>query len=278
MKNLLSLTEKSKTEINRITEVAASMRRSVFQSFKKSPQLIGMAVGGVWEKPCASSTAFSLATTYLSGSMVPVFGADDPFEQCNLLDNMGANAVVVSCENDNLAKSFATRSVCSVINGGSGQYDPVGVLADLMAISMKCDGLQNLTVLAVGNRDTNKVNELIKVLEMYNSSLLWYLPQDDFVTQRKGIVIDKAEAAFHGADAVIDLGLSAFSDPVKYYGSSGGITENLMDLARINCPLLGCRTFVDKSGVREYPNNIVNIRESCYVAAAMASLYLTMKD
>lgn len=278
MKNLLSLTDWGKTDINRILEVAAQMRRLIFQSFKKSSQLTGMAVGGVWDKPCASSTAFSLATGYLSGTMVPVFGADDPLEQCRLFDNMGANAVVVSCENDNLAKSFGGASACSVINGGSGQYDPIGVLADLMAISMRLDGLGNLSVLAVGNRDTNKINELIKVLELYNSSLVWYLPPDDFVTQRKGIVIDKPQGAFPGSDVIIDLGLSAFSDPVKYYGSNGGITEEYLDMARINCSLLGARTYVDKTGVREYPHSLVNLRESCYVSVAMAALYLSVKD
>ena len=135
--------------------------------------------------------------------------------------------------------------------------------------------MQNLSVLAIGNHDTNKINELNHCLHLYGSSLLWYLPADDFVTPRKGIVMDNAEAAFAGADAVIDLGLSAFSDPAKYYGSLGGIPEALLDKASINCPLLGTRTIVDKIGVREYSNNIVSLRDSCYVSVVMALLYLT---
>ncbi len=278
MKHLLSLTELNKNEINNILEIAAQMRRIVTNSYKKGPQLIGSTVAGVWDKPCVSSTAFSLAAGYLSGTACPIFGSEDLYEQCRLLDNMGANVVVISCENDNLAKTFSSKSKCGVINGGSGQYDPIGALADLMTLNGKLDGLQNLSVLAVGNRETNKLNELAYSLQQYGSTLLWYLPADDFATQRKGIVIDKAESAFAGADAVIDIGLSPFSAPAKYYGTAGGISEALMDKARINCPLLGTDSVVDRIGVKEYPYNAVNARSVNYVSVAMAVLYLIHRN
>lgn len=203
---------------------------------------------------------------------------DDLEAHCRTLNNMGANAVILSCANDNLARNMAGSLSCSVINGGSGNYDPIGVLADLMAISSKSDGLQNLSVLLVGNRHTNKVNEFIHCLQLYGSTLVWYLPTDDFVTQRKGIVMDKAEAAFTGADAVVDLGLSDFSDPQKYYGSRGGIPEKLLDKARINCPLLGTKNVVDNIGLKDYPHSLVNLRDECYVSVAMAVLYLLHRN
>ena len=278
MKNLLTLTDLTKNEINNLLEVATQMRRIVNSPYKKGPQLIGKVVAGVWNKPSISSTAFQLATAYLSGACCPVFGADDVLSQCRAFDSMGVNTLVISCDNDNLAKSFADTSRLSVVNGGSSQYDPIGVLADLMALSMRLDGLQNLNVLVVGNRDVNKINELNHCLQLFGSNVIWYLPPDDFVTTRKGIVIDRAEAAFSGVDAVVDLGLATFSSADKYYGANGGIAESLMDRARINCPLLGSRNVVDKTGVKVYPHNIVNTRESCYVAAAMAVLYLLQRD
>lgn len=274
MKNLLSLTTLDKSEINHILEVAGQMRRIVLANFKKGPQLAGKTVGGVWNKPCASGTGFSLATAYLSGTAVPVFGAEEPLEQCQLFDDMGVNTVVISCENDNLAKNFAAKSRCNVINGGSGRYDPIGVLADLLALSVKSDGLNNLSVLAVGNRDVNKIDELIHCLQLFNGTLVWYLPADDFVTQRKGIVLDNAVAAFSGVDVVVDLGLSAYSDPVKYYGTAGGISQEYLDRARLECPLLGSRKVVDNVGVKDYEYSIAAERERCYVAVAMAVLYL----
>lgn len=278
MKNLLSLTTLNKQEINQILDVAMQMRRVVLTSYKKGPQLIGNVVAGIWQKPSVSSTAFTLATSYLSGSPCTVFGADDTLGQCRAMDNMGVNTVVVSHENDNLVKNFAEVSRCNVINGGSGQYDPIGVLADLLTLSTKLDGLQNLSVLVVGNRDTNKISELKHCLQLFGSGLVWYLPTDDFVTSRKGIVLDKPEAAFSGADAVIDVGLTAFSDPTKYYGTQGGISEKLMDKARIEAPLLGARNVVDNVGIKEYPYNAVSTRESCYVAVAMSVLYLMTKN
>ena len=274
MNSLLSLTTLGKDEINHILAVAEQMLRIVRADFKKGPQLVGKVVGGVWDKPCAASTGFTLATAYLSGINVPVFGAKDTMEQCRLLDDMGANIVAVSCDNDNLAKSFDSVSRCKVVNAGSGRFDPVGVLADLLTLSVRTDGLNNLSVLAVGNRDCNKVNELIHCLELYNSTFVWYLPADDFATQRRGIVLDNPVAAFSGADVVLDFGLSPYSDPSKYYGTKGGISQDYLDRARINCPLLGSRKVVDNIGVNDYPYSLASDREACYVAVAMAVLYL----
>ena len=278
MKNLLTLTDLTKKEISNILEVATQMHRIVTANYKKGPQLIGHVVAGIWSKPNISSTAFQLATAYLSGTACPVFGTDEVLEQCRTFDSMGVNTVVIACDNGNIAKSFANTSRAGVINGGSSQYDPIGVLADVMALNAKLDGLSNLNVLLVGNRDVNKINELNHTLQLFGSNAIWYLPPDDFVTTRKGIIIDRAPAAFAGADAVIDLGLAAFSDPEKYYGTSGGISEELMDMARINCPLLGNRYIVDKVGIKEYSHNIVNARESYYVSVAMAVLYLLQRD
>ena len=169
MKHLISLTELNKAEISQIVEVAQQMRRIVTANYKRGPQLIGSVVAGVWPKPCLSSTAFSLAASYLSGTPYVYYNMDDVMSCCKMLDNMGANTIVVSCENDNLAKTFATSCTKNVINGGSGQYDPIGVLADLMALSIRCDGLHNLSVLAVGNRDTNKINEYNHCLGLFGT-------------------------------------------------------------------------------------------------------------
>lgn len=278
MKHLLTLTDLTKKDVNNILEIATQMRRIVTSGYKKGPQLIGQVVAGVWNTNCISSTAFQLATAYLSGTACPVFGTDDILSQCRAFDNMGVNTLVVACENDNLAKTVASKARASVINGGSSQYDPIGVLADLMALNARLDGLSNLNILAVGNRDVNKINELNHCLQLYGSTLLWYLPTDDFVTTRKGIVLDRAEAAFSGVDAIIDLGLAPFSESSKYYGTSGGIAMALIDRARINCPMLGNRYVVDNVGVKEYPNSIVSLRESCYVSVAMAVLYLLHRE
>ena len=278
MKNLLSLTNLNRQDISQILELATQMRRVVMSAYKKGPQLIGHVVAGLWPKPCVSSTAFTLATSYLSGTACPVFNVDDMLNQCKIFDNMGVNTLVVACENDNLVKNFTGVAHCNVINGGSGQYDPIGVLADLMTLNSKLDGLANQSILVVGNRDNNKIIELNHCLQLFGSGLVWYLPVDDFVTPRRGIILDKPEAGFSGADAVIDIGLTAFSDPYKYYGSTGGISEKLMDKARIEAPLLGSRNVVDNVGIKEYVHNAVALRESCYVAVAMAVLYMMTKN
>lgn len=277
MKNLLTLTDLTRNELQQILETATQMRRIALADCKRGPQLIGRLVAGCWKKPCLCSSAFQMATAYLSGECVTAFDCDDELEQCLGFDAMGANTVVVSCNSDNLLHTLSLRCRAHLINGGSRQSDPIGVLADLMTLYTKLDTLSNLNVLAVGNRDVNKINELTHCLQLYGSNLVWYLPTDDVVTTRRGIVLDKPKAAFAGVDAVTDLGLAAFSEPEKYYGSSGGITRELMDLASVNCPLLGARNIVDVNIVKEYEYNAVSARQSCYVSVAMAVLYLMQR-
>lgn len=278
MKNLLSLTQLTKSEISHILELTTQMRRIVFASYKKGPQLSGSVVAGLWKGNCPSSTAFALASQYLSGSFLPMFDVNDKLEYCKMLDDMGVNTVVVASQNDNLCATFSQTSRCNVINGGSSQRDPIGVLADIATINAKLDGLRDLSVLAVGNRDTNKLEELNYVLQLFGSNLVWHLPAEDTVTPRKGIVIDKRELAFSGADCVIDLGLSTYASAEKYYGSVAGIPLSLINKASINCPLLGARTVVDGLGVKDYSNNAVSSRQGYYVSVAMAILYLMQQN
>lgn len=274
MKNVVSLTDLKREEISLILETAVQMRRLVMAAFKKGPQLVGKTVANLFRQEDKHSMGFQLASGYMSANSYMYYGVKDLFDSCCALDNMGVNTIVVQCDNDNMVAKIAESVKCSLVNGGSAQSDPVGVLADLLALQSKMDSLRNLTVLAVGNRQTNKITELSHCLSMYGSGLVWYLPNSDFSTQRKGVVVGDINSAFAGADAVIDLGLNDYSDPQQYYGTVGGISSKLMDMARVNAPLLGARNVVDSIGVKPYANSIVNTRDSCYVAVAMALLYI----
>ncbi len=274
MKNVVSLTDLKREEISLILETAVQMRRLVMAAFKKGPQLAGKTVANLFRQEDKHSMGFQLASGYMSANSYMYYGVKDLFDSCCALDNMGVNTIVVQCDNDNMVAKIAESVKCSLVNGGSAQSDPVGVLADLLALQSKMDSLRNLTVLAVGNRQTNKITELSHCLSMYGSGLVWYLPNSDFSTQRKGVVVGDINSAFAGADAVIDLGLNDYSDPQQYYGTVGGISSKLMDMARVNAPLLGARNVVDSIGVKPYTNSIVNTRDSCYVAVAMALLYI----
>ncbi|MCM1043235.1 MAG: hypothetical protein NC350_03375 [Corallococcus sp.] len=277
MKNLLTLTQLNKQQIVQILEMSTQMRRIVSAAYKKGPQLLGHTVAGVWTNQTVISNAFTLAAQYLSGNAVNQYSALDTFETARQFDNMGVNTLVIGCENDNVIQNVASSCKCNVINGGSSQANPISALADLSVLMSKADGLQNLTVLTVGNRDISKMNELNYCLDLFNSTLTWYLPAEDFSTPRKGIVLDKLDAAFRGVDAVIDLGLQTYSEPIRYYGTTGGISESLLDKARIDVPLLGARRIVDKVGQKDYAYSALNAQQTAYVSVAMAVLYLMQK-
>jgi hypothetical protein len=277
MKHLLTLTQLTKPQLSQIFEMAVQMRRIVTSPYKKGPQLLGSTVAGVYAQQNAVALAFTLATNYLSGSPVAYTSSGDITDVCLSLSNMGVDSLIVGSLSDNLLYSISQSVAASVVNAGSSQASPIEVLADVLTISNKLDGLSNLSVLAVGNRDVNKMAELNHVLELYSSSLIWYLPREDFATTRRGIVLDKIDVAFSGVDAVVDLGLTEFSDAVKYYGTAGGIDERLLDKARIDVPLLGTRHIVDNVGIKVYPHNCASARDTNLVAVAMAVLYLMHK-
>lgn len=277
MNKLLSLTEFTKNTLSAFIELAAQTRRIVAGG-KRGPQLLGSTVGGVWQRQCLQDAAFHIAATDMSADYLSLCGEQDVLRSCLALVNMGVKAVVVSCDSDDMIRSFASDCACGVISGGSAVSDPVGAAADLLALSLRLDGLFNRTVLAVGNRDVNKLDELSGCLRHFGSSLVWYLPAGDVTTQPKGVVLRDAAAAFAGVDAVIDIGLRSYCDPTKYYGAPQGIAASLMDKASVNCPLLGSAFVADSDGVRRYADNAVSLRDSCYVAAAMAAMYYVIKS
>lgn len=278
MKNFISLLDLGKKDIANILEIAAQMRRIYTSGGKKGPQLIGSVIGGVWTDCGLQSVVFDLAATYLSGSYCPTYGAEGKAERCLALDSMSVNTVVAQADSVMQLKQTAALMRCGVVNGGTADSDPIGVLAILMALSMRLDGLQNLNILAVGNRDVSMLDELIYCLQLFGSDLVWYLPADDTVTQRKGVVLNDAAVAFAGVDAVIDLGLRQDGDRSQYYGSEYGIPDSLLDKARVNCPMLGGR-FVCRDGKPAiYADSIENLRQSCRVAVAMAVLYVLRKE
>lgn len=274
MKDLLTLTSLSRTEIHHILDIATQMRRIVLASNKKSPQLLGKTLVGLFSEDCNESVAFDLACKYLSGTCAIVKTTDNWLEVAKNVEAMGANFIAAKNSNDNLLATMANVTTCSVINVGSKMYSPVTALADLMVLQTKLDGLQQMTVGVVGNGKTNVIADLDYALQLYKSNLIWYLPKDDVVTQRKGIVLDSIDSVFAGADAVIDIGLAQYTQGERYYGTNFGIPKETFDKARSEIPLLGTRFIVDKKGISEYYFNTVSAEASCYVAVAMAVMYL----
>lgn len=278
MTKLLTLKQLSKKQLVELLEVSTQMRKMCNTTYKKAPQLLGSNIGSVWQKANLQCVAVELATKFLSGSIAHYINIDDTVEFCRAMDNMGINQLVVSTEDDNQLKKISDSVSCAFINGGSRNYNPIAVLADLLTLLQKLDGLHNRTITVLGNRDTNKMEELIYCLELFSSNIVWYLPRADFSTNRQGIVVENINSAFKGADAIIDIGLKDFCEPKDYYGTNAGISAEFMDSASIEAPLLGSREIVGKNGAIAYPYATLDNQQTNNVAVAMALLYVTRKD
>ena len=278
MKDLLTLLNCDKDTINLILNTAIQMRRIVMSDSKKAPQLIGKTVVGMFEQDCLESNTLDLACKYLSGNYVTSHPTQSWMEVARAFDAMGANLVAVKNQNDSFLDALSKVSNASIVNMGSKLYNPVRVLTILMVLKTKLDGLQNICVGALGNGDVSVMAELDYCLSLYGSNLVWYLPKDDISTPKKGVVLNNLQHVLSGADAILDLGLAPFAQGERYYGSNFGIQKELLDLARVDAPLIGSRNYFEKRGVAEYLNNTVNTEYSCYIAICMALLYIKTKN
>ncbi len=278
MKDFLTLTKLSRDEINNLLQMASQMRRIVLANYKKSPQLLGKTVVGLFQEESVESIALNLAMNYLSGTCVISKSSQNLLEIAKASEYMGANYVAIKNENDSLISTLANVMQSSVINLGSKMYSPICALSYLLVIQTKLDNLSNHTIGVVGNGNSNLIADLDYALSLFNSSLVWYLPKDDVSTIRRGIVLNNAESVFAGADAIIDLGLQQFAQPERYYGTNFGISKTLIDKARPNIPLIGAKHIVDKNGITEYHFNTASTEASAYVATLMAVLYSLTKN
>lgn len=278
MRKLLNLMNMSKNDVLNFLEVAWQMRRIAVTSYKRSPQLVGASVAGVFPRQDIVSKAFALATMYLSGNFVEIYGCDDVPEYCSAMCNMGVDMMVLKDLDDDLTAQMASTVNLPLINAGGSIYSPIEAMADLMALREKLDSLNNLTVLVVGNKNTAKLREIDHVLSLFRSHLVWYLPEGDHSSDDySGTVVHTLDLAFAGVDAIIDIGLNGNVQPELYYGNKSGILETYIDRARVNAPLLGCKKIVSASGAVNYPYSATDAQYQSLISVAMAALYLMRK-
>ncbi|MEG1706433.1 MAG: hypothetical protein RR291_02950 [Clostridia bacterium] len=271
-KCLISLKELDKSEIKQILDIASQMRRIVLSTHKKSPQLLGKSVA-VCSADSISSVAVNLASNFLSATTVKIC-PEDFLELAKALGAFGVDFVFAQHPNENLLRDIDKNGRYAVINLETSSSNPLKVLSYLLTLQDKLDGLSNLTVLAVGNKNVSAMGELSYALQLFGSELVWFLPKEDFVTVRRGIIFDNVEIAFDGVDAVIDLKLAEFSDSRLFYGDYGGIPKRLLDKARIDVALLDCRNIVTPNGITEYPYSAQETQYTALISVIMAVMYL----
>jgi len=158
-KDFISLKDISADEILYILNTAETMKIVLGQTNKKAPHLRGKSVIMLfYEKSTRARMSYELAAQYLSANVVDI-SLPYSFDQAgnlsdmgNLIDQMGADFIILRHPMSGSARLLAEHAHSSVINAGDGlNENPSQSMLDLMTIKIQKGGFEGLKVAIVGD-------------------------------------------------------------------------------------------------------------------------------
>jgi len=208
-KDYIGLKYMSAEEILYIIETADTMKFVLSQKNKKAPHLQGKSVVILfYENRSRTKVSYELAGQYLSASVINMNiseknetpGFSDLLEMGKIIDQMGADFIVIRHPVSGSAGFLANNVSASVINAGDGiNENPSQSLIELMAIKEKKGGFKKgLKVAFVGDITNSR----------YARSNIW------------GLLNLGAEVSIAGPTTLIpddmaSFGVQVYSDPYK---------------------------------------------------------------
>ena len=164
-KDFVSLKDISAQEILYILNTAETMKIVLRQANKKAPHLRGKSVIIMfYEKSTRARMSFELAAQYLSANIVDMtltYALDEVgnlIDMGNLIDQMGADFIVIRHPMAGSAHLLAKHTRAGVINAGDGfNENPSQSMLDLMTIKTQKGGFEGLKVTIVGDITHSRV-------------------------------------------------------------------------------------------------------------------------
>ncbi|MCL2564823.1 MAG: aspartate carbamoyltransferase catalytic subunit [Defluviitaleaceae bacterium] len=161
-KDYIGLKDMSAEEILYIIETADTMKYVLNQPNKKAPHLQGKSVVILfYENRSRTKVSYELAGQYLSANVVNMNiseknetpGFSDLLEMGKIIDQMGADFIVIRHPVSGSAKFLASNVSASVINAGDGiNENPSQALLELMTIKERMGGFKRgLKVAFIGD-------------------------------------------------------------------------------------------------------------------------------
>ncbi|MEG1527566.1 MAG: hypothetical protein RR248_02470 [Clostridia bacterium] len=278
MKNFFSLTQLDRMQIKQVVEIAGQMRRTLNSKNKKLPYLSGRYFAQLTQKHNLLNTAYQLAYNYLGGDTVVTTSTGDFCQEAQQVCASGVSLLGLSHDNYAIIEQVASSCSCQLLNMGTKFTNPIKALSILTTIADKCDRIGNLNVITLGYADLSFIAELSYAFKLFDTNFFAYLPTNDteFTQKSNIIVLNSAQSAFEGADAIIDLGVQ-YSSQLDYYGNKLGIPKSLIGKARVDAPLFFNRNYVDNNNLVEYPFNVVDKESNNFISVIMAVFYLFFK-
>ena len=159
-RNLLSIDDLSRDDIERILSRARSFAEVSGREIKKVPTLRGRTVINLfYESSTRTSSSFELAAKRLSADLVNIKSAGSSVDKgeslkdtVQTLSAYDPAAIVIRSPHAGAANLVARWTASSVINAGDGKHEhPTQALLDLYTLSRRRGSLDGLTVWIVGD-------------------------------------------------------------------------------------------------------------------------------
>jgi len=159
-KDLITIEELSKGEINLILETAEPFKEILRRNIKKVPPLRGRTVLNLFYEPSTrTATSFSIAAKRLSAEIMSISTSTSSVQKgetlldtAKNLEAMKVDMVVMRHLCEGAPKFLAERINASVINAGDGNHEhPTQCLLDLSTLKENVKTFNGLKVLIVGD-------------------------------------------------------------------------------------------------------------------------------
>ena len=296
-KDLLSLRDVEREEIEMILSTAASMRQLLDSPTKKTAHLQGKSIVTLfYENSTRTRMSFELASKYMSAAAANISASASSVQKGETLldtgrtlDRMGTDVIIIRHPMSGAPHLLAQHVNAAVINAGDGINEhPTQALLDMFTIKRHKGRLDGLKVAIVGDVLHSRVaRSNIFGLHTMGAEVALCAPPTLMPAQMEELGVKtytRVEEAVEGADVVMGLRIQKERQEegnfpsLREYSEVFGINEERMKYAKPDALIMHPgpinRGVEITSDAADCEQSVINEQVTSGVAVRMALLYL----
>lgn len=296
-KDLLSLRDVEREEIEMILSTAASMRQLLDSPTKKTAHLQGKSIVTLfYENSTRTRMSFELASKYMSAAAANISASASSVQKGETLldtgrtlDRMGTDVIIIRHPMSGAPHLLAQHVNAAVINAGDGINEhPTQALLDMFTIKRHKGHLDGLKVAIVGDVLHSRVaRSNIFGLHTMGAEVALCAPPTLMPAQMEELGVKtytRVEEAVEGADVVMGLRIQKERQEegnfpsLREYSEFFGINEESMKYAKPDALIMHPgpinRGVEITSDAADCEQSVINEQVTSGVAVRMALLYL----
>ena len=296
-KDLLSLRDVEREEIEMILSTAASMRPLLESPTKKTAHLQGKSIVTLfYENSTRTRMSFELASKYMSAAAANISASassvakgETLIDTGKTLDRMGTDVIIIRHPMSGAPHLLAQHVNAAVINAGDGVNEhPTQALLDMFTIQRHKGHLDGLKVAIIGDVNHSRVaRSNIVGLHTMGAEVALCAPPTLMPVQMEELGVrtyTRVEEAVEGADVVMGLRIQKERQEegnfpsLREYSAFFGINEENLKYAKPDALVMHPgpmnRGVEITSDVADSDQSVINEQVTSGVAVRMALLYL----